>query len=281
MYVVLAKKWKSKYEDLLFGANTTNTSIYTKYASRIEPIFVDCPEGYYGEAPCCKQDKGLTMIQQSYDFYVYMDDDVYIRHDFLLSFLSLIPTEDMVVIVGSVESKRLGQTGYLRKQKRTYNCSDEILYPWGQPAIYTHSTLQYIQNGLKHGGITKQCLEYGVLHDVGNALFHFMYQLDYIYLDVASFMGNFREELYGMHRIGRGGGDAKGPGKETMYYVHQRFQIPRYAKEKWPKHKIRRFQSNEYQTTKTYKLYGEPSTWSDDDQWHTMPIRDCMGENNW
>ena len=52
-YVVLANNWKDKYESV------KNSD--TRY-SRIKPLFVDCPEGHFGESPCCKQEKGLLQF---------------------------------------------------------------------------------------------------------------------------------------------------------------------------------------------------------------------------
>jgi hypothetical protein len=75
----------------------------------------------------------------------------------------------------------LGQKGYLptRKVKLEYQCrtDPQFLDAWGQPMIYSRGALEKVYRGLRLEGVTKQCEEYSVLHDVGNAILHWMYSL--------------------------------------------------------------------------------------------------------
>lgn len=272
-YIVLSQQWKDKWDDLI----QTNAN-FTKYASRMQPIFVDCPEGKFGDSPCCKQDRGLStlleLVEEQFDFYVYMDDDVYIRHNYLQQLLSMVSPDEVVIFVGGLIRKRLGQSGYLKKQKRIYHCSedDDMKYPWGQPVIYTKAAISLLRSGFAQEGIRRQCQEYNVTHDVGNAIFHFMYQLSFIYTPVAVFTGAYLGHFYGVHRINRG----RIWERSTMNYVHKTYQRPKYQDLSF--HNKTRYVSTGYHRTSNYHLYGEPSTWTD--KWHTMPIPDCLGESN-
>ena len=83
-YVVLNRRW----EDIIINQwtqqirkNTENDGILT----RIQPIYVDCPEAKFGESPCCKQEQGLIQHHMTYyqalnyDWVMCMDDNVYVN----------------------------------------------------------------------------------------------------------------------------------------------------------------------------------------------------------
>jgi hypothetical protein len=61
----------------------------------------------------------------------------------------------------------------------TYHCSDDaqFRYNWGQPVVYNRAAFELVIPGLQNDGLVKQCLEYEVTHDVGNAIFHWMYSI--------------------------------------------------------------------------------------------------------
>jgi Fringe-like len=138
--VVLSQIWETKYHTELCVFNQT----YSTYCQRIRPIFVDCPEGYFGPSPCCKQEKGLLQISNLHpnaDWVVFMDDDVYLRSWHLRNFLSQFdPSDDVMLITagGKRFSYRiLGQAEY--SPYPLYHCSRNFnfSYPWGQPVIYS------------------------------------------------------------------------------------------------------------------------------------------------
>ena len=274
-YVVLLERWRHKWNTLI----QTNTN-FTRYASRIQPLFVDCPEGKFGESPCCKQEKGLLDMLDSYrqfDYYLFMDDDVYLRDDYLKEYLTTTSPDDVVVLVAGFPPKMLGHMGYLPQNEMQYYCvhkDENFKYPWGQPVIYTRAALRHVESGLRQGGLVKQCLEYNVTHDAGNALLHWMYQLDYIFLRVTSWADSFRNDFLGAHAIGR---SSKYENDTSMEAVHRRYHQERFVA--WPKkHVVKRFNTTGFQRTKTFKVSGDPTNWT---MWHTMLKKDCLGRSNW
>jgi Fringe-like len=153
-FVVLSQRWETKYHTELCTWNQT----YSTYCQRIHPIFVDCPEGYFGIAPCCKQEKGLLQISQRHskaDWILYMDDDIYIRSWHLKKFLSKFdPSNDaMLVTAGGKRSmhRPLGQTGYSRYP--SYPCSKNanFTYPWGRPVLYSRAARDIVIKGGWYG----------------------------------------------------------------------------------------------------------------------------------
>jgi hypothetical protein len=172
-HVVLVESWKEKFYNVLCRTNSTHAI----YCARVRPIFVDCPEEKFGESPCCKQEKGLLSLIDDkalgrFDFYIFMDDDNYLRTNHLRDFLEMLPpTERIVITAGPANANvPLGEAGYMKRKYRRYNCTTNnpnYTYPWGQPVIYPLVTLEYIINGLHAGGLVKQCNEFFVTHDAG------------------------------------------------------------------------------------------------------------------
>jgi hypothetical protein len=266
-FIILSKMWQSRYEEL-----RTSHANFTKYENRIQPIFVDCNEGKTPEVECCKQEEGMLYMMKHYDYdwLIYLDDDNYIRSSYLRDFLTTISMNEVLVLTSGPSSRLLGIYGYL-PQKSPYKCSRDPSYtfPWGQVIAYNRATLQHIRKGLELHGLLKQCLEYQVFHDVGNALFHWMYQLPEVKLHISDRPNEMRSELMGSHGVGR----------------CEHFPCPMQAQAK-------RFKSQVYdppvppfamvwrnttgfRTTPTFQTYGDPSRWTD--EWHTMPTKDCIG----
>lgn len=273
-FVVLSRSWQSRYNQLL----ETNDN-FTKFNSRIHPIFVNCKEGKASECVCCKQQEGMLYMMEHYDYdwILYLDDDNFVRSSYMRAFLTNISTSELLAITSGPAPRLLGQFGYLPLEKTPYLCTKDMnySYSWGQMVAYNRRTLQHIRRGLELGGLVKQCVEYGVFHDVGNAIFHWMYQLP----DLRLFLGNRpswpQPWFLGVHGVGRcqeAGFDC------PMHEIAERLNRSQYAPPldnlpmQW-----RTGGKAGFRTTSTFQAYGDPSQW--DEVWHTMPIQDCLGPN--
>ena len=276
-YVVLANQWKLKYYQIICQS-------YPNYCSRIHPIFVDCPEGQWMESPCCKQEKGmLYMIDKGYDWISYHDDDMYILSQGLRRHLSAFDsTEPLIATAQGLRgpaAKRppsyLGQFGY-RRQYSPYKCKMELnfTFPWGQPVVYSKAALQLVAGGFRTNGLVAQCIEYNVTHDVGNAIFHWMYAP---IVKVIPIRINMRPDTIGSESFGSHGVHKALPQDPTtvvtMKDVHEIFTKVKFRPRAYTRNK---FIVSGFLETETYQLYGSPTTWGS--VWHTMPVKDCLGD---
>jgi hypothetical protein len=270
-FVVLNERWRNAYKELC-----RNTNNQQRYCARIEPIYVDCPEHKWGESPCCKQQQGLLyMIQHhlaDFDWFVFQDDDMYLRRKYLEAFLKPLNTRSPAIATsGGVrkhsKGRELGQQSFALAHQRPYNCSSgnpDFTYPWGQPVVYNRAALSRIHSGLAQGGLVSQCLTFNVTHDVGNAVFHWMYQLPEVRFRIPFFPKMFKWHFMGIHGV------AKSDEALTMQQVHEVFQkLPQHNK-----HEHHWFEAHGFQQTETFRKYGDPETWK---EWHTMPTSDCAG----
>jgi hypothetical protein len=280
LYVVLGEQWRDNY--YMDVCPESNDATYTKYCNRIIPIFVECPEGYYGESPCCKNEKAMLFfldhpeILEKFNWIMYMDADVYIRRDYIEKFISdLDPSRDLLVAAGRFGGtiSQLGKPSFIDFDPSPYHCSNEtkFMYPWGMPVIYSRRSLLTLQNGFRLRGLTKQCQEYDVTHDVGNAIFHWMYQIPNVrmpwpyFAHVGEQLDRFRSTSFGAHKVGSA---------EFMNHseVHKYFETQGVKVEdvtfalEWQTE----FAFNE---TATYQKFGDPRTWTK--YWHTMGIDGC------
>jgi hypothetical protein len=270
-FVVLSDIWREQYTYLI-------KSNYSSYVDRIYPVFVDCPEGSFGHSPCCKQEKGLAQIfsnfSRHFEWFGFFDDDMYMRHPFLRDYVSTLPSfHEPIVLASGMPPHRLGQSGYMRS-KTSYQCSryHEFSYPWGQPVIYNFAAIQRIHSGLILGGLVKQCLEFNVTHDVGNAILHWMYMLKALWIPVPFRPDRVRYQFMGLHGVGRcKEGRRRGCNMESIhsYYTQTALKvIPNRSEYKYEWHNVSGFLQ-----TRTYQKYGDPATWSD--EWYTLPTSDC------
>lgn len=273
-FVVMSSMWKETYEEAL----RTNSSFLSSHARRIEPLFVNCPEGKFGESPCCKQQEGLLeMIRRGYlsryEWFVFMDDDVYLRDGFLRDYLGQLSHQQPVVLAGGMPPKRLGQSGYKTRRRTPYNCSNDpnYTYPHGQPAVYSRAALQRIRNALELGGLVRQCREFGLTHDSGNALLHWMHSLDEIWFRIGDRPDSFRNYYLGSHGVGRCRAGRACP----MRWVHNIYTgLPSMHPPNRSNYTYRWHRVNGFRSTRTYQEHGDPSKWT---SWHTMPTEDCAG----
>lgn len=269
-FVILSNQWKSRYDELLLVSSNSNN--FSHYQSRMQMVFVNCSEGKTPEVECCKQEEGMLYMMEHYDYdwIVYLDDDNYIRSTFLRQFLTNMPMNELMVGTSGPSARYLGIYGYL-PFKSSYKCSREksYSYPWGQVVAYNRATLHHIHRGLQLHGLLKQCLEYDIYHDVGNAMFHWMYNLPEFQLKISDRPNEGHRNIMGCHGIGR----CKFPC--TMVDMHERYGAAYYQPE-IPKAFIPMWRNaSGFQTTRTFGTHGDPSLWKT--EWHTMPVVDCLG----
>ena len=265
-FVVLIEKWRDAYGQLCQSK--------PEHCARLEPIFVDCPEGGFGESPCCKQEKSLIQINtDEWDWIAFFDDDMYFDMESVETYLNRFdPNKVMLVTVAGQAAKTLGKSGYLGRRS-PYHCSSDpaYRYPWGQPVVYTRPALAMIQPGLRAGALVKQCLEFDVTHDAGNPIVHWMYQIPDMPTRFHMWPSDeMNSEVLAVHGITRFVPTCNRT--FDMYDVHEQWlrrgkqKIKRYMMvvhdERWG-----------FNQTETYAKYGHPSTWGD--VWHTLPVSDC------
>ena len=287
-YIVMANPWKEKFEQDL--CNSTSRPQWKQYCDRIQVVWVDCPEGYYGISPCCKSEKGLLSVYQqltatnrSFDYYCYLDDDMYMRASDLQKYLAPLPAQKEAFVVTVSKSFPLGLSVFT---DTLYNCSfdDNFTMPWGQPIIYSHAAMKQLAPALRGQALTKQCESFAVTHDAGNQVVHWMFSwpaLQIPFLDRA-FDGFFDDYwfsyadpkdsfgMHGMHRFF----EADSPNL-TMQDVHDFFNIETDAARQATENRVYRWHNaTGFQSTNIFRQFGEPTTWKD--QWNTLPTSDCF-----
>ena len=263
-FVVLNEQWKPQYAHLC--------SNHTVYCNKIHPIWVNCTEDYYGPSPCCKADQGLSQMFESFpdiDWFVYMDDDFYVRPDYTRNLLSTLDPEDPAIVTPS-NLFPLGVSFF----RDAYRCSryEQDMHPWGNPVMYNRGAMQRIHRGLQLGAIQKQCEAYTVTHDAGNAVVHWMYSLPVLQVGVSvEFPSHFTDRLkmfngkemgVAMHKVTL---DLSFREVEEMYNSMNSSQMVTFQ---YVWHNVTAFHQ-----TDTYKKHGDPSTWTN--KWHTMGIDEC------
>ena len=272
-FVVLTNQWRDAYQKLCDSRRLSNA---TSDCSRMEAIFVDCPEGAFGESPCCKQEKGLTSLSpDDWDWIVFFDDDMYFRMEAVERYLrNFDPLQLLLATPAGKSAKELGMFGYLGRRQSPYLCSTDqaYRYPWGQPVIYSQAAFRMLLPGFRAGGLVRQCLEFNVTHDAGNPIVHWMYQIP----DVT-----FKFHMFADHKISREALAIHGITRyraafNRSYSMHD---IHGYVQEQ-KRVTIKKYmlqvhdERHGFNQTETYAKYGHPSTWGD--QWHTMPVSDCL-----
>ena len=265
LFVVLTHASKAFYDQLC------QNPIYQNVCQRVIPIPVDCPEGYYGDSPCCKMQAGLLHVFEhypDYDWYMYGDDDNYLQTPHWRDFLRPLTGDDKEpLIVASGPLKRLGTSGFSfdPNDKQVCSTDHQYYYPWGQPIVYSKSALKRVIPGFKMNGFRLQCKEYGITHDVGNQIFHWMYQMPVIIIDVSQFPGDVSHMA--VHAFGKKY-DNPFPVLEKKFM--NRTHPP-------PPYQYYWHNSTAFTETSTYDAYGSVDTWT---EWHTMPVADCRGPDH-
>ena len=301
-YIVLNQQWRETFINWrhdLIRENQTQVEL-------IQPIFVDCPESARVESPCCKQEKGLIEFydkyyhEREYSWVYFADDDMFVNTRILYEYLDILPygltTEHAKYLNGPLvllsNSNSPQVLGHGKVAKTPYSCEkkdDSYKYPWGQPVVYNRKAMESVIAGLRLGGLVKQCLEFDVNHDVGNAIFHWMYSIPYASFPRVFNLKGVKDPEKFLQR--------KGPKKQKLFRedvtvihgidFHHDFSQELF----W----TRRFRDSSkvfdrkgnippdayfgfghvtgFHSTDTFAKYGSPQEWKD--EWHTMPISDC------
>lgn len=299
-YVVLNHQWNQTFANWKHDLIQKNDTMVTL----IQPIFVDCPESQRVESPCCKQEKGLIEFYEryfhdrNYDWVYFADDDMFINTKLLFEYMEVLPyglTPEHARLMDNGPFLLLSE-GYRPRplgDKRKHTCEKRdvsFLYPWGQPVMYNRQAMNKIITGLRLGGLVKQCLEYDVNHDVGNAIFHWMYSLPYASFprtmnlklmggldDLKSKMERkmnfFRDDTVGIHGI-----DIQDYfSQERFWSLRHNDSIRVFDKEKLtPKAEVYFGFGNVsgFHSTDTFSIHGSPDEWRE--KWHTMNTSDCI-----
>lgn len=267
MYYVLNNQWKDRYSEICSLPEHIET------CKRIIPLWVDCPEGYYGESPCCKMEQGLAQMYQlhtDYDFFCYQDDDMYIRTDYMEDFVAGLNASDAFCLTSKPLSQ-LGKTFGPASEQHDCSTSLDYMYPRGQPVVYSKAALEQVVTGFALGSVTAQCKEFDVTHDVGNPIIHFMYMMPEVRLPTItntvpeSWNDNDTDGILGVHGVGK-------PGVLNTTQMHVHLKDRPYPQ---PPYQYHWHRPTGFMTTETYHLHGNASSWKY--KWHTMPVSDCKG----
>ena len=259
-------------------------SKYEHYCQRLVPIFTDCPGDGDGSVVCCKLEKGLQQVYDSYgdkfDWFVYMDDDHYVRPDLFMEYVKPLDPLDSVVLASGRPYgwlSKLGEAGIWAQA--AYQCSSDVeyRYPWTWVSAYSQGALKHIYNGLRAGGLLDQCREYGVIsdshslsQDAGGAIFNWMFSLPTIPIGVADNANATRSHHFAAHA--RFGGNPKQSAMRHIHDIYKRAPPAESYKFTYRWHNVTGFHQ-----TALYKEYGDPSSWT---SWHTMNVSDCLNHPN-
>ena len=158
---------------------------------RLIPITVACPGKDYGVSGCCQQDKGMAKIAQNYpdfDWYIYLQDDIYFRLDYLSNFVRALPNpHEESLLLSASPFQPHGRQPFFMTQAQTMrgaltssNCSSSPnhVYPWGRPALmYSNAALQTVLPAYKRLAISQECNAFRVSANEASPIVHWMHQL--------------------------------------------------------------------------------------------------------
>jgi hypothetical protein len=274
--VTVSKDWRERYFYLI-----QHNATWQRYSSRLEMLFVDCPDEddsiRWDVLVCCKQQEGMLAVMNlslysQIDWLIVSDDDNYFRRPAIERSLRSLPYDQEYVITNGPSPEYLGKTGYLGA-KSPYNCSKskQFRFRWGQVSIYNRATLLALQRGLALGGLLAQCKEFDVAQDVGNSLFHWMYSLPNLWIDISPYCFKLvkrrKESLpfsFGCHGVSKAGSNSFPIHMVSLHslYVSQS-NAELYL---W-------WNVSGFRKTSVYRQYGDPRQWSL--HWHLFPVADC------
>ncbi|KAL7427127.1 hypothetical protein ACHAXM_000716 [Skeletonema potamos] len=291
LYVVFSNTSREAFEDTCLQSDKL-TPHQRMLCSRIHPIYVDCPEGKFGESPCCKQQNGLVEIFDKkyplYDWYAFFDDDVYLRKEYVARLLAELRPPDFPMAAAPY-NKEARAIGFGRKLCGTDR--KEFLYPWGQPIFYSRGAIKMMERGYRANSLVSQCAAFELTHDVGNQVLNWMYSLPIAMLPPLPELPHMRGDFIGSHWVGREDMRAHmqlrskamtstSVGSWSFHETHKKwmeFDPPKVETVVTVKDETMKWYKNVtgFHQTLTYELHGDPQTW-EEGYWYTMQYSDCM-----
>lgn len=278
IFVVMLRNYTERFNTLM-DAN----ELFQNNSHRIRPVYVDClVEEKKPRSLCCKQEQGLVNFydlyyhdknnQPKYDWIIFQDDDTYIRHKELQSFLpSNMQNEAIVASTDGALGHFLGLFG-VQPATAPYKCSTDPQWRthWGQPLLYNQPAFELMVRGCRLGGLVQQCIAFDTYHDVGSSIVHWMFGFRWLSLHGVNRntrMRHLKDSLISYHGIGRA------PWNYTMQDMHAYFQ--RFEqKEKTQQQKEYVWSSpHGYSNSSHFQQYNSPRGWTE--EWHTFRIADC------
>jgi len=239
-FCIHGKKKEEEEDGEGSSSSIMNVQQRSALCQRIQPIYVDCPEGKFGESPCCKQQKGLLELHNQnlnnnnnnyplYDWYAFFDDDVYLRKEYVAKLLAglqpppdfpmaAIPYNQIPRIIGFDDRRCYPPyvpIGTTRDDDKN-NKHDQFLYPWGMPIFYSRGALDIMSKGYRANSLVEQCAAFDVTHDVGNAILNWMYGLPAAMLPPLANLPAVRDDYIGSHLAGRDDMRERMRGKERL-----------------------------------------------------------------
>jgi UDP-galactopyranose mutase len=195
---------------------------------------------------------------------------MYFRTKYMEDYVAGLNSSDAFVLTAK-PLRALGVTFGQHEHRQNCSTSPDYMYPWGQPVVYSKAALEQVVTGFTLGSVTKQCKVFGVTHDVGNPLVHFMYMMPEVRLppispSVPKSWGERSNELIGVHAVGRSSSAL------NTTQLHEQVKDRPYPQ---PPYQYQWHRPTGFMTTRTYHLHGNASSWKD--EWRSMPVSDCKG----
>eukprot|EP00523_Entomoneis_sp_CCMP467_P003797 CAMPEP_0168759520 /NCGR_PEP_ID=MMETSP0724-20121128/22269_1 /TAXON_ID=265536 /ORGANISM="Amphiprora sp., Strain CCMP467" /LENGTH=217 /DNA_ID=CAMNT_0008808453 /DNA_START=16 /DNA_END=666 /DNA_ORIENTATION=+ len=192
-YVIGALKTYLKSSVLFYIVNTRakriiqdicdSTPENQEACSRMIPVYVACPTREYGISTCCYQDKGLAALYKQYpdfQYYVYHQDDLYFRTDYLKNYVEDLQKEqdldpkELPYLLSASPFRSHGQVvpeppftperlKAAREQRNNCSYAPQHIYPWGRPALmYSNAALKEVVPAYRKLAISKECIAFSV-----------------------------------------------------------------------------------------------------------------------
>jgi len=211
---------------------------------------------------CCKGQAGLKQLMldyKEYHWYVYLEPNVYVRHQYLQDYVSHLDPQEPVTLTSGV-SRPMGFSDY---DGSAYNCSvpsSHFLYPFGHPIVLSQAAMKVMAPaGFIRGGLMAQCKEYGDTSlDVGLQILPWMYSVPSLFIDIVYEPGKEDWMIRAFIEI-----------EETHRSVVDR-PIPTKHQFQW--HRVH----HGFEQTELFRTHGAPRTWT---KWHLFETKHCWVEN--
>jgi hypothetical protein len=277
LYYIVNEKLQGDFEAVMHACGSIKE--LAAICQQIIPVYVNCPEPSPddGSGECCRHDQGMAAMFRDYslyDWYVYLDDDIYIRTAYMEDFLSGFSPVKRLVLTDELPQPLLGVVDDKGK-----NCSidSDFLYPKGESEtaiVYSQAALRAISQGFEMNAISTQCSAFAnsnaTTYRTASALVHWMYSLPHVRLPLIS--GAVEKDFHGesFKMIGlHGAGNKKLSGSDALE-IHKHVRYRRHPK---PPYNYHWHRPSGFLQTNTYRKYGDVSQWT---EWHALSPLECL-----